>query len=163
VAGRLVGARGARLPLVLGGVGTALGALMLTGLSARTSSGWLLTSYVIFGIGVAMVNPPITNTAVSGMPAAQAGVAAATTSTSRQVGQSLGVAVVGSVVASRIVGPLETGFAAASHPGWWIIVACGLVVILLAVVTTGAWARSTAAQVAADPAAAPDRRTVVSG
>ena len=36
------------------------------------------------------VNAPITNTAVSGMPRAQAGVAAAVASTSRQIGQTLG-------------------------------------------------------------------------
>ena len=73
---------------------------MLTGLTAHTPVGWLLGSYVIFGIGFGLVNAPITNTAVSGMPVTQAGVAAAIASTSRQVGQSLGVAVVGSAVIS---------------------------------------------------------------
>ena len=42
-----------------------------------------------------MVNPAITNNAVAGMPLAQAGVAAAIASTSRQVGAALGVAVAG--------------------------------------------------------------------
>ena len=46
----------------------------------------------------ASLNPPITNTAVSGMPNSQAGVAAAVASTSRQVGQTLGVAVIGSIL-----------------------------------------------------------------
>ena len=44
------------------------------------------------------MNPPITYTAVSGMPNSQAGVAAAVASTSRQVGQTLGVAIIGSIV-----------------------------------------------------------------
>ena len=34
-------------------------------------------AYVVFGLGFGTVNPPITNTAVAGMPASQAGVAAA--------------------------------------------------------------------------------------
>ena len=42
-------------------------------------------------VGFGMMNAPITNTAVSGMPTSQAGVAAAVASTSRQVGSALGV------------------------------------------------------------------------
>ena len=110
--------------------------------------GWLLGTYVIFGAGTGMVNAPITNTAVSGMPRAQAGVAAAVASTSRQVGQSLGVAVTGSVVTSALPGPLPAGFAQASHAAWWIITGCGLAVLVLGLVTTGAWARRTAASTA---------------
>ena len=56
----------------------------------------------VFGIGFGFVNAPITNAAVSGMPRAQAGVAAAIASTSRQIGQTLGVAVVGSLVSTSL-------------------------------------------------------------
>ncbi len=49
-------------------------------------------------MGFGAINPPITYTAVSGMPDSQAGVAAAVASTSRQVGQTLGVAVTGSIL-----------------------------------------------------------------
>ena len=75
---------------------------MLVGLSATTPFTWLFTAYVIFGIGFGFVNAPITNAAVSGMPRAQAGVAAAIASTSRQIGQTLGVAVVGSLVSTPL-------------------------------------------------------------
>jgi hypothetical protein len=97
-----------------------------------------------------MVNPPITNSAVSGMPASQAGVAAAIASTSRQVGQSLGVAIVGSAVVSRLHGPLQTGFVDASRFGWWVVTCCGLLVGVVGLATTGRWARRTAARVAGD-------------
>jgi hypothetical protein len=63
---------------------------MLVGLSATTPFTWLFTAYVVFGIGFGFVNAPITNTAVSGMPRAQAGVAAAIASTSRQIGSDPG-------------------------------------------------------------------------
>jgi hypothetical protein len=95
-----------------------------------------------------MVNAPITNTAVSGMPRSQAGVAAAIASTSRQVGQSLGVAVVGAAVTSAMHGLLQANFAQASHVGWWIITGCGAAVLLLGLVTTGRWALRTAARTA---------------
>ena len=75
---------------------------MLTGLDAATPLARLLAAYVVFGLGFGFVNAPITNAAVSGMPRAQAGVAAALATTSRQVGQTLGVAVVGAIVTSRV-------------------------------------------------------------
>jgi len=93
LSGRLVASRGTRLPLVLAGIGFVASMLPLTRLSADTPF-WLLTvCYVLFGFGFAMVNSPITNTAVSGMPREQAGVAAAIASTSRQVGGALGAVV----------------------------------------------------------------------
>jgi EmrB/QacA subfamily drug resistance transporter len=149
VSGRLVGTRGARIPLFVGGVGLALAGTVL--LFLRTDSPlWLpLTAYVLFGIGFGMVNPPITNTAVSGMPAAQAGVASAVASTSRQVGAALGVAVIGSLVTSSVVGPLASGLAEASHAGWVVVVGCGIAVVVLAFVTTGSWAKRTATRAAA--------------
>jgi high-affinity Fe2+/Pb2+ permease len=82
------------------------------------------------------------------MPRTQAGVAAAIASTSRQVGQSLGVAVVGSAVTSVLAGPFRTGFVAASHVGWWIITGCGILVLAVGMLTSGRWARQTAARTA---------------
>ena len=148
LSGRIISHRGPRLPLLVSGLCLTVGAALLTGLSATTPVGWLLLSYVIFGVGFGMVNAPITNTAVSGMPDSQAGVAAAIASTSRQVGQSLGVAVVGSAVISVMAGPLRTSFVAASHVGWWIITGCSLLVLVIGLLSTGRWARQTAARTA---------------
>jgi len=149
LSGRVVGARGPRLPLIVAGVAITISAIMLTGLTATTSTRWLIAAYVMFGIGFGAVNAPITNTAVSGMPRSQAGVAAAIASTSRQVGSSLGVAVMGSAVISSMTGPLRTGFASASHVGWWIIAGCGASVLGFGLLTSGRWARRTAASTAA--------------
>jgi EmrB/QacA subfamily drug resistance transporter len=148
LSGRIVAGRGPRLPLLLAGPCIAVAGFMLTQLTATTSMIWLIVAYVIFGIGFGLVNAPITNTAVSGMPRAQAGVAAAIASTSRQVGGSLGVAIIGSVVATGLVGSLHAGFATASHAGWFIVAGCGLLVLLLGLVTSGAWARGTAQRTA---------------
>jgi EmrB/QacA subfamily drug resistance transporter len=148
ISGSLVGRRGPRIPLVLSGCALAIGSVMLTGLSPTTSFTSLIIAYLIFGFGFGLVNPPITQTAVSGMPAAQAGVAAAVASTSRQVGQSLGVAVVGVAATSGLAGSLSAGLAQASHPGWWIITGCGLAVLVLGVGTTSARARRSAERTA---------------
>jgi EmrB/QacA subfamily drug resistance transporter len=135
LSGRLVGTRGTRLPLRVAGVSMALGMLPLTWAGPDTPAWQLFTGYLLFGFGFGMVNTPITNTAVSGMPRAQAGVAAAIASTSRQVGSALGVAVIGAVVAS--------GSSPADPAGWWILCALGVAVLAIGHVTTGAWAQST--------------------
>ena len=93
-----------------------------------------------------MVNVAITNSAVAGMPRAQAGVAAAIASTGRQVGASLGVAVAGPiVVASRVHGG---NFAVATHPIWWAMAASGLLVSLLGWASSTAWANRSTGRVA---------------
>jgi EmrB/QacA subfamily drug resistance transporter len=148
LAGRIVAVRGPRLPTVVAGAATMASGIMLTRLARDTSLGYLIVSYVTFGIGSGLVNPPITNAAVSGMPRSQAGVAAGVASTSRQVGTTLGVAVLGSAALSALHAPFRAGFAEASHVGWWIIAACGAAILLLGLVTTGRWARTTAERTA---------------
>jgi EmrB/QacA subfamily drug resistance transporter len=149
ISGRIVGARGGRIPLVLGGLGVTLGGASLLPLTTDYPLWLLVIGYLAFGAGFGLINPPITNTAVSGMPAAQAGVASAVASTSRQVGTALGVAIIGSVVTSRVTGPLGTGLAEASHVGWAIVVGCGVAIMVLGLLTTTRAARRTAEETAA--------------
>ncbi|KUN77517.1 MFS transporter [Streptomyces griseoruber] len=149
LSGRLVGSRGPRLPLVIAGLAMTASALLFAVLDAETSDITLFLGYTLFGIGFGFVNAPITNTAVSGMPRSQAGVAAAVASTSRQLGQTLGVAVVGAVLAAGVsVTSYRETFVAAAVPGWWILTACGLLVLALGTLTTGPWARRTAERTA---------------
>jgi EmrB/QacA subfamily drug resistance transporter len=150
LSGRLVGRRGPRLPLAISGFCAVIASVMLTGIDTATPIAWLLATYVVFGIGFGFVNAPITNAAVSGMPRAQAGVAAAIATTSRQVGQTLGVAVIGAIVTSRVGATGPDGLARASHAAWWTLAACGAVVLLLGRVATGARARESARRTAAE-------------
>jgi hypothetical protein len=104
---------------------------------------------LVFGVGYGFVNAPITNAAVSGTPRPQAGVAAAIAGTSRQVGQTLGVAVAGSLVASSLRSADYSDFASASRAAWWVLAGCGAAVLALGIVATSSWARSTASRTAA--------------
>ena len=150
LSGRLVGARGARPSLLISGMATLIAGLMLTQLSAATPLPWLLLAYAVGGIGFGMVNAPITVAAVSGMPRAQAGLAAAIASTSRQVGTATGVALAGALVGSRLAWSASTwsGFPAATHVVWWLDVGAGAVVLALGLLSTGAWARASTERVA---------------
>jgi EmrB/QacA subfamily drug resistance transporter len=148
LSGRIVGTRGARLPLLVAGAALTLSCALLAFVEPTTPFSWLFLAYVVFGLGFGFVNAPITNAAVSGMPRAQAGVAAAVASTSRQIGQTLGVAVVGALVTSRITGSVHASFAAASHAGWWVLAFGGVIVFVLGLVATSARARASAHRVA---------------
>jgi len=148
LSGRLVGAGRARLSLVIAGGAMALGALLLTALSRDTPLAYLLAAYGIFGVGLGMVNAPITNTAVSGMPRARAGIASAVASTSRQVGASLGVALGGSLAGTGIEHAHQPGFAAATHGFFWVSTGLGMAIVVLGIASTGARARASASRVA---------------
>ncbi|MCB5178137.1 MFS transporter [Streptomyces antimicrobicus] len=158
LSGRLVGSRGPRLPLVVAGIGMGTGSLLFAAFGAERYDGLMLLAYVLFGVGFGMVNSPITNTAVSGMPRAQAGVAAAVAATSRQTGGTLGVAVIGAVLAAGLAGAGSAhaaasgfpaaGFADAARPAWWVITCCGLIVLVVGIVSSGPWARRTAEETA---------------
>ena len=146
LSGRLVGQGHARLALVGAGLATVVGGFLLTRLRVDTPTVQLLLTFAIVGVGMGLVNPPITNTAVSGMPRAQAGVAAAIASTSRQVGASLGVALAGSIVGHGGGSPEQ--FTAATHPAWWLVVGYGAVIVALGLASTSAWAKASALRIA---------------
>ena len=68
ISGRMVGRYGSRPSMVTGGLAVAVSGLMLTRLAPDTPTPFLLAAYAAFGLGFALVSPPIANTAVSGMP-----------------------------------------------------------------------------------------------
>jgi EmrB/QacA subfamily drug resistance transporter len=143
--GRLVGSYGTQLSLLAAGAGFMLSTLMLTRLAPHTSIGWLLAVYALFGVGLGMVNPAISNSAVAGMPLSQAGVAAAIASTSRQVGAAIGIAVSGTVVA--VSHARGTDFTTATHAIWWVMTVCGAAVLVLGFASNTTWARESTERV----------------
>ncbi|MFD6390077.1 MFS transporter [Nocardia sp. NPDC060259] len=123
LSGVLVGRVGARPPLLLaGGFLTASGLLTA---AAGTDTAVLLVALGLVGIGFGFANAPITNTAVSGLPADRAGVAGGITSTARQVGAAVGIAVAGGLIAAP--DPID-----GARVGWSVVAACGLLVLVLA-------------------------------
>src|ERR1700691_1685146 len=146
LAGRMVARRGPRIPLVIAGAALTLSSAALSQLTGSTEHLCLIVTYGQFGVGAGMVSSPITNGVMSGVPKTQAGMASGMNSSSRQLGQSLGVAIVGSVLAASMRGSMQAGFVQASRAGWWIMAGCGYAVLLLGLVCTTAWAKSTAAR-----------------
>jgi MFS family permease len=148
ISGRVVGAYGPRPSLLLAGAMIFVGAVMSVRVSDDTALVYVLASYVAFGIGQGVVNAPITNTTVSGMPRSHAGIAAAVATTSRQIGTSLGVAIVGSILSSHISGSIRSELISASRPALWVIAGFGLTVLVVGAITTSGWARRTTHRIA---------------
>jgi EmrB/QacA subfamily drug resistance transporter len=146
--GRLVGARGPRLPLVVSGAALALGGGVSIWLGPATSLPAVLAIYLLFGIFLGTVNPPITNSAVSGMPRSMAGVAASLASTGRQTGTTLGVAIAGTIVGSASARG-GTAFTSAEHGVWWMVVGLGVGILALGLLSTARRALDTARRAAA--------------
>jgi EmrB/QacA subfamily drug resistance transporter len=156
-AGHLTGRRGPGIPLVASGLFTAGGAAMLLWLSPSTSLAWLALALAVLGAGLGLVNPPITQAGISGMPAAQAGVASAVISATRQVGSVLGVAVMGAMITAGVAAgaasgrPRPAALAAATHGPWALAVGCGVLIAVTGLVTSTARAHATATSVTTPP------------
>ncbi|HZX03554.1 MFS transporter [Kribbella sp.] len=140
--GRVVGAHGPRLPLVVAGSALTLGAVASSTIGLSTPLPVVLAIFLLFGVFLGVVNPPIANSAVSGMPVSMAGLAGSLASVGRQTGTTLGVAVAGSIVGATATTDPQR-FVRAAHVVWWPMIAVGLVVVALALISTSRRARLT--------------------
>jgi EmrB/QacA subfamily drug resistance transporter len=148
--GRYLGRHGVRLPYLVTGIGLIISALLFVTADAHSALWKIACAYAVLGISLGTANPAITTTALSSIPADQAGIASAIASLSRQLGSSLGVAIAGAVVASRLTGELGTGLVHADRPAWLIIAGLGVVTIVLALTTT--WRSPISASISQSPA-----------
>ena len=155
ISGRLVARRGPRPALIVSGGLIAVSTGLLVGLRAHTAVWYMIVAYLVYGAGMGLVGAPITNTALSGMPRDQAGVAGAIASTCRQTGAAVGVAVTGAIIAAG-----SAGFVHAGRAAWAVLVGCGVMVVLIGTVSTGRWALATAerngARLAAEASPVPE-------
>ncbi len=76
----------------------ALGLGLLATVTADTSTLQIVATVCLFGLGGGMGLVPLTNTVMSSVPVAEAGIASAVNDVSRELGAALGIAAIGSVV-----------------------------------------------------------------
>jgi len=99
---RLVERTGVRPVGPTGLVLIALGLLVVATMGAGASYWHLLGGLVLLGVGMALAGPPATAEIVTSLPDDKQGVASAVNDTAREVGGALGIAVLGSVLASHV-------------------------------------------------------------
>ncbi|WP_345944009.1 DHA2 family efflux MFS transporter permease subunit [Streptomyces sp. SID3212] len=147
VGGRVLAVRGPRIPLAVAGTGIGAAGVMLSVVDRATPVWFLLLAYTVMGIGNAAVGAPVSQAAVAGMPRERIGVATGISSTSRQVGATLGVAVAGAVLAGGADGGTH-----GTRTAWWLNAGYGTAVLVLGLLSTTAWAHASARAVADPPA-----------
>jgi EmrB/QacA subfamily drug resistance transporter len=142
VAGRISDRIGPRWPM---GVGMTLltGSLLLFGTLDEHSTFWnIVPGLLVGGVGMAITMAPTTAAAMSSVPVDKAGVGSAVINSMRQVGGSLGIAIMGTLVAGSIsVAPGSAAYSAQFVEGYHRALQVGAVLLLsgavIAVLTIG--------------------------
>jgi MFS family permease len=92
--------------LVTGGLTTFAVSLFIFSRAGADATFWdLLPAMILGGIGLSAVMAPVTATAMGSVPRDKAGVGSAVLNSMRQVGGSLGIAIMGAIVAHSITVP----------------------------------------------------------
>jgi len=98
LAGRITGRLGPRLPLILGALLTGGGLLLLMSLEPGTSYGQFWWILALLGIGYAFLLSPSAVAVLSATPPQRAGLGSSMLNANRQIGVTLGIAVLGAIV-----------------------------------------------------------------
>jgi EmrB/QacA subfamily drug resistance transporter len=130
ISGHLVSRFGNRPPLLIAGLMTVVMSAMLAFLDPAAPRWLLILICTAFGITFGMVTVPVNYAAVSSVPQDRAGAAAGITSTSKQIGISLGVALSG-VLATGALSPPAGDFTNAARPLWLLTLVLGLAIAAL--------------------------------
>jgi EmrB/QacA subfamily drug resistance transporter len=103
LAGRWVARAGPRLPMTVGCMAAGAG-ILLTDLALRGTVHFagLAAPMTLAGLGFGIAVVPITSVALAVIPPAHSGMAASSTTTAREMGSVLGVAVLGAVVNGQL-------------------------------------------------------------
>ncbi|MFI6921209.1 DHA2 family efflux MFS transporter permease subunit [Nonomuraea spiralis] len=132
-AGRLAARYGFRVVVTAGLVLAGLGLVALGFVHADTGYGNVWWRLAVAGVGFALTMSPLTGAAIQAVGPQEGGLASGVSSTTRQIGAVLGVAVLGAVVRAREAGgaSFEAGLGSA-------FVVAGVVTLACAVLT-GLW------------------------
>jgi MFS family permease len=128
--------------------------LLLFGTLDANSSFWnILPGLLVGGVGMAVTMAPTTAAAMGSVPVAQAGVGSAVINSMRQVGGSLGIAIMGALVATRVsVVPTNPLWRSEFVGGYHRAVHFGAALVLLGAIISVATVRQIRHEPGAEPA-----------
>jgi EmrB/QacA subfamily drug resistance transporter len=111
IAGRLSNTIPIRVLLGGGLVLVSIGLLLMHGLTVSSDWTALLAGFVVAGVGIGLINPPLASAAVGVVPPQKSGMASGINSCFRQVGIATGIAGLGAVYQSSVQDKVRDGFA----------------------------------------------------
>jgi EmrB/QacA subfamily drug resistance transporter len=112
VSTKLVDRFGTKVVVAVGMSTFAFGLLWAASLGAGSTYVDYLPGMLLMGTGIALTWAPTTESIMGSLPAAKAGVGSAVNDTVREIGGALGVAVLGSILASQYTGAMSAATAA---------------------------------------------------
>jgi EmrB/QacA subfamily drug resistance transporter len=113
---RLVERFGTKLVLGNGLLVFAVSLALLAVVTTGTSTGAIMAITVVMGVGMANIMGPATESIMGSLPREKSGVGSAVNDTTRQVGGAIGVALLGSLMASRYGAHVDSGLADSGLP-----------------------------------------------
>jgi EmrB/QacA subfamily drug resistance transporter len=153
LAGRASDRLGARWLIGAGMVLLSASLLLFATLDAHSSWWNILPGLLVGGFGLAIVMAPTTATAMSAVPVDKAGVGSAVINSARQVGGSLGIAIMGALVATAVsVTPFSPAYPAQFVTGYHRALEVGAAILLFGAVLGVVTIRKVAYEPAAEPA-----------
>ncbi|BFT74140.1 MFS transporter [Paenibacillus sp. P36] len=99
--GRIVGRIGARIPMTVGFSLGAVGTLLQVWTEVNTNYVITMIGLLLIGFGVSFTIPSLMAAVISSVPKEQTGAVSGALNASRQLGATLGVAILGSILSSR--------------------------------------------------------------
>ena len=98
IAGAVAGRLGPKAIALVGILITLAGMLWMSQIQVDTAYGTLAIGLVMFGVGIGLTLPVLTDTVMAAVPVNEAGIASATNDVSRELCSALGIAILGSAV-----------------------------------------------------------------
>ena len=117
IAGRLITVVPVRWLMGAGLALVGLSLILMRGLTVSSHWTHLLAGFIVGGVGVGLINPPLASTAIAVVPPRHAGMGSGINSTFRQVGIATGIAGLGSIFASTVRTHVTAGLHAAHESG----------------------------------------------
>lgn len=115
-AGRLLHGASPRLTIGVGMLLIGTGALLQAMVDAGSTWTALLPGLALAGVGMGLAGPSLAATAMASVPTERGGMAAGAVSTSRQLGNALGIAVLGAVFQDKVLAALRASAGAVRDP-----------------------------------------------
>jgi EmrB/QacA subfamily drug resistance transporter len=116
IAGKLAERLPVRAFLGAGLVCVGVGLLLMSGIDPSDDWTTLLAGFIVAGVGIGFINPPLATAAIGVVEPRRAGAASGINSTFRQVGTAVGIAALGALLQSKVTDKLDAAFAGAPLP-----------------------------------------------
>jgi EmrB/QacA subfamily drug resistance transporter len=116
IAGKLAERLPVRAFLGAGLVCVGVGLLLMSGIDPSDDWTTLLAGFVVAGVGIGSINPPLATAAIGVVEPRRAGAASGINSTFRQVGTAVGIAGLGALLQSKVSDKLDAALAGAQLP-----------------------------------------------